>query len=375
MADWSHPLLSDLYTDVLPALTGRDIDAITLLKNPASNVPVGTMAYDRSFDLFKEWSGTAFVNKRLSIAGGGTGADNATQARINLGLGSMATQNSNAVSITGGTISGVAFDANAITAGIVALARGGTGASLALGGAGSFLQSNGSSVGFGVSGAALTNLNASAIVAGVLPLAFGGTGSALGLAGYGAFLGSNGGGVLFMTDGQAIVNLNAGALAFGTVPPGRLPPQKVIQTVFFSDSSNNSISVVNFVTASTMAVAATSAAGGGFHLTGAANVAASTSVVGNAFVNVVIQRSVNGGAFLQVADVGGSLGAFYNLGTAGIVSTTGMIAVDYFDNPGPAGTGVVYRLGFSLSGSISSGQGAANLGLSKRRALTLIEYL
>lgn len=43
----------------------------------------------------------------LAIADGGTGASTAANARINLGLGTMATQNANAIAITGGTITGV----------------------------------------------------------------------------------------------------------------------------------------------------------------------------------------------------------------------------------------------------------------------------
>ena len=40
----------------------------------------------------------------LAIADGGTGAGTAAGARTNLGLGDMATQDANAVSITGGTV-------------------------------------------------------------------------------------------------------------------------------------------------------------------------------------------------------------------------------------------------------------------------------
>jgi len=60
----------------------------------------------------------------LAVADGGTGASTAAGARANLGLGSMSTQNADAVAVTGGTISGITD---------LAVADGGTGASTAEG--------------------------------------------------------------------------------------------------------------------------------------------------------------------------------------------------------------------------------------------------
>jgi hypothetical protein len=51
----------------------------------------------------------------LPIEDGGTGASTAVGARTNLGLGTMATQNANAVAITGGTISGVTIPLSSIS--------------------------------------------------------------------------------------------------------------------------------------------------------------------------------------------------------------------------------------------------------------------
>jgi hypothetical protein len=58
----------------------------------------------------------------VPVANGGTGASTDSAARTNLGLGTIATQNSNAVSITGGSISGITD---------LTVADGGTGASTA----------------------------------------------------------------------------------------------------------------------------------------------------------------------------------------------------------------------------------------------------
>lgn len=59
----------------------------------------------------------------LPVANGGTGSTSASAARTALGLGTMATQNANAVAITGGTISGLST--------ALAIASGGTGATTA----------------------------------------------------------------------------------------------------------------------------------------------------------------------------------------------------------------------------------------------------
>lgn len=60
----------------------------------------------------------------VPVANGGTGASTTSAARTNLGLGSIATQSSSNVSITGGSITGITD---------LAIADGGTGASTAAG--------------------------------------------------------------------------------------------------------------------------------------------------------------------------------------------------------------------------------------------------
>src|SRR5206468_1684538 len=151
------------YIDFLNQLKARDVDSLTLCLSTPSNIPLGAIKYNRASDKFQEYDGAAFQDKLISLAGGGTGASSASSARSNLGLGTLATQNNSAVNITGGSITGVSLDASGIAAGILGLARGGTGASLGIGASGTFLRSNGSAVSFGTDGSALTNLNASAL--------------------------------------------------------------------------------------------------------------------------------------------------------------------------------------------------------------------
>lgn len=108
MANWSNPTLASLRTNVLTELKDRDVDSGTLYVSSPTNPVTGAFRFNRSTLLFEEWDGAAWQVKTLAIAGGGTGATTASAARSALGLGTMATQNSNSVAISGGTIAGLA---------------------------------------------------------------------------------------------------------------------------------------------------------------------------------------------------------------------------------------------------------------------------
>lgn len=106
MADWSLPTLTSLYTAVLSILKDRDVDSATMAEAPTTP-PVGFIRWNRTLDKFQEWSGAAWVDQVLTLAGGGTGATTAAAARTAFGLGTIATQNANGVAITGGTLTGI----------------------------------------------------------------------------------------------------------------------------------------------------------------------------------------------------------------------------------------------------------------------------
>lgn len=108
MANWQSSLVSPSanYISLLDTLALRDEDAAKMAEGP-TNPPTGYLRFSRAGNLFQEWSGSAWTDKIIGLTGGGTGASSAAGAATNLGLGTMAFQNNNAVNITGGTIAGI----------------------------------------------------------------------------------------------------------------------------------------------------------------------------------------------------------------------------------------------------------------------------
>lgn len=109
MADWSKPTVSDLYVNWPNLLADRDLASATMFDAAISNTPAGAIRYDAAAQKLQRYNGTAFIDQALSVAGGGTGAATAAAARANLGLGSLATQPANAISVSGGAIDGTAI--------------------------------------------------------------------------------------------------------------------------------------------------------------------------------------------------------------------------------------------------------------------------
>jgi hypothetical protein len=93
MANWSLPALSSLYADLLAYLKARDDDAARLNDSrvsAASNMPDYSKRWNDSAKTLQNWLSAQWNNLVIAVAGGGTGANNATDARTNLGVYSTA---------------------------------------------------------------------------------------------------------------------------------------------------------------------------------------------------------------------------------------------------------------------------------------------
>lgn len=123
MSDWNEPSLGSLYADFLDSLVGRDEDCATMFISAPTNPIEGMIRYVRASSKFQEYLSGIWTDIPISLAGGGTGAATAANARTNLGLGTIAVQDANNVAITGGSLSGVSANANIITAGNLNPAR------------------------------------------------------------------------------------------------------------------------------------------------------------------------------------------------------------------------------------------------------------
>jgi hypothetical protein len=108
--------------------------------NARVNLGIGTLATQNADNISITGGNISGLNTPLEVSSGGTGAINASAARVNLGLGSIAIQNANLVGITGGTMVGITqFNGSGVTitsgsiSGIIplAVADGGTGGSTA----------------------------------------------------------------------------------------------------------------------------------------------------------------------------------------------------------------------------------------------------
>jgi hypothetical protein len=116
--NWLLPQTTSNYaTGVIQAINNKFIDAITLFRlGVGSNIPVNAIRYNGDINgTFQRWNGSVWNDMILAVAGGGTGGSTGALARTNLGLGTMSTQNSNAVDISGGNIVNIgSFSANTV---------------------------------------------------------------------------------------------------------------------------------------------------------------------------------------------------------------------------------------------------------------------
>lgn len=128
--DWTADDETSPYLNLLDDLLQRDVEVGMMNFDSTSHIPEFFIKYHRAGKLQERQSG-AWVDQVIAIDGGGTGAATAAGARTTLGLGTMATQNSNAVAVTGGAVAASLTGSTNIPAagltGTIAQARLGTG--------------------------------------------------------------------------------------------------------------------------------------------------------------------------------------------------------------------------------------------------------
>jgi len=107
MANWANPTVTSNYITFVDEVKNRDIDAITLQAVAVTNPPVSSIRLVRAPVKFQEWNGTSWVDKLLSPEGGGTGSNSLSGISGQLGLGTMAYQNANAINVTGGQVASI----------------------------------------------------------------------------------------------------------------------------------------------------------------------------------------------------------------------------------------------------------------------------
>lgn len=100
MANWNTPNNSEpAHENVLKALADKDTYSLTMGQAGGvwTNQPVGAMLWNNSAAYFQRWNGSNAIPVVISVAGGGTGASTAAQARANLGA-------NDAGNLTAGTV-------------------------------------------------------------------------------------------------------------------------------------------------------------------------------------------------------------------------------------------------------------------------------
>lgn len=86
MADWTNLSVADDKNQLLTRINNRDIDALTLLSGSFSNLPRNAIRWNRSSNKLQTWTGTAWEDLILSIAGGGTGGGTGANAKRSLNI-------------------------------------------------------------------------------------------------------------------------------------------------------------------------------------------------------------------------------------------------------------------------------------------------